>query len=94
MAYIRGTPPPPPWVAFIKLIMVNRDDKAFTVTTFEVKTVLRACLHGGRGPQDGDPPVHSISHMVTLTITLKRDQIKMRDYMDGYLTYLESPTSM
>ena len=40
MAYIRGTPPPPPpWATFIELIMGNRIDKAFTVTTFEVKTV-------------------------------------------------------
>ena len=83
--------------------MVNRDDKAFTVTTFEVKTVLRACLHGGGGPQDGE--VTRLGGVTRLSIqslkwsphlSCKRDQFKnKRLYGEvGYLTYLESPTSM
>ena len=44
---------------------------------------LTACLHGGGGPQIGE-----VTRLVTPPI-MKRDQIKMRDYMDRRVT---SPT--
>ena len=55
---------------------------------------LRACLHGGGGPQIGEVTCGGSPHL-----SGKRDQIKMRDYVDrwlptkvGSLTYLGSPT--
>ena len=57
---------------------------------------LRAYLHGSGEPQLGEVTCGGSPHL-----SCKRDQIKMRDYMDrrlptkaGYLTYLGSPTSM
>ena len=58
----------------------------------------RACLHGGGGPQIGEVTCGGSPHL-----SCKRDQIKMRDYMDRqvtppkrveYLTYMGSPTPM
>ena len=59
--------------------------------------ILRACLHGGVGPQIGE-----VTFGGSLHLSCKRDQIKMRDYMDrrvfstkaSYLTHLGAPTSM
>ena len=45
---------------------------------------LRACLHGGGGPQIGEVTCNGSPHL-----SCKRDQIKMRDYMDRRVT---SPT--
>ena len=45
---------------------------------------LRACLHGGGGPQVGEVTRGGSPHL-----SCKRDQIKMRDYMDRRVT---SPT--
>ena len=45
---------------------------------------LKACLHGGGGPQVGEVTCGGSLHL-----TCKRDQIKMRDYMDKRVT---SPT--
>ena len=52
----------------------------------------RAGLHGGGGPQIGEVTCGGLPHLSS-----KRDQIKMRDYMDRWVTpptYLASPTSM
>ena len=38
---------------------------------------LRACLHGGGGPQIGEVACGGSPHL-----SCKRDQIRMRDYMD------------
>ena len=38
---------------------------------------LRACLHGGGGPQIGEVTCGGSPHL-----SCKRDQIKMRDYID------------
>ena len=43
-----------------------------------------ACLHGGGGPQIGEVTCSGSPHL-----SCKRDQIKMRDYMDRQVT---SPT--
>ena len=60
---------------------------------------IRACLHGGGGPQIGEVTRGESPHL-----TCKRDEIKMKDYMDGQVTppkrvasstlYQGSPTSM
>ena len=42
---------------------------------------LRACLHGGGGPQIGEVTCGGSSHL-----SCKRDQIKMRDYVDRLVT--------
>ena len=42
---------------------------------------LRACLHGGGGPQIGDVTCGGSPHL-----SCKYDQIKMRDYMDRRVT--------
>ena len=46
--------------------------------------ILRACLHGGGGPYIGEVKCGGSSHL-----SCKRDQVKMRDYMDRRIT---SPT--
>ena len=59
--------------------------------------LLRACLHGGAwGPQIGEVTCGGLSHL-----SCKRDQIKMRDYVDRRVTHQsglpplpEVPTSM
>ena len=49
---------------------------------------LRACLHEGGGPQVGEVTCGGLPHL-----TCKRDQIKMRDYMDRRVTPPERVTS-
>ena len=51
---------------------------------------FRACLYKGGGPQVGEVTCRGLPHL-----TCKRDQIKMRDYMDRRVTPPErfsSPT--
>ena len=43
---------------------------------------LRACLHGGRGPEIGEVTCGGSPHL-----SCKRDQIKMRDYVDRRVTH-------
>ena len=43
--------------------------------------VFRACLHGGGGPQIGEVTCGGSPHL-----SRKRDQIKMRDYVDRRVT--------
>ena len=53
------------------------------------KNVLfRACLHGGGGPQIGEVTCGGSPHL-----SCKRDQIKMRDYMDRRVTPPKRVTS-
>ena len=49
---------------------------------------LRACLHSGRGPQIGEVTCGRSPHL-----SCKRDQIKMRDYMDRQVTPPKRVTS-
>ena len=44
-------------------------------------SVVRACLHGGWGPQIGEVTCGGSPHL-----SCKRDQIKRRDYMDRRVT--------
>ena len=43
---------------------------------------LRACLHGGGGPQIGEVTCGGSPHL-----SCKRDQIEMRDYVDRWVTH-------
>jgi len=61
---------------------------------------LRACLHGGGGPQEGE--VTRLGGVTLLSVqsliwsphlSCKRDQIKIRDYMDGRVTPPKPVTS-
>ena len=45
------------------------------------KDNLRACLHEGGGPQIGEVTCGGLPHL-----TCKRDHIKMRDYIDRWVT--------
>ena len=58
--------------------------------TFSVKNAIqfRACLHGGGGPQIGEVTCSGSPHL-----PCKRDQIKMRGYMDRPVTPPERVTS-
>ena len=49
---------------------------------------LRACLHGGGGPQIGEVTCGGSPHL-----SCKRDQIKVRDYMDRRVTPPKRVTS-
>ena len=49
---------------------------------------LRACLHGGGGPQAGEVKCGVSPHQ-----SCKLDQNKMRDYMDGWVTPPKRVTS-
>ena len=54
------------------------------------KKILRACLHGGGGPQIGEVTCDGLPHL-----SCKWDQIKMRDYMyrrDTPPKWVTSPT--
>ena len=46
-------------------------------------TSVRACLRGGGAPQVGEVTCGRSPHL-----SCKRDQIKMRDYMDGGLPHI------
>ena len=48
----------------------------------------RACLHGGGGPQVGEAKYGGSPHL-----SYRRDQIKMRDYMDKRFTPPKRVTS-
>ena len=51
---------------------------------------IRACLHGGEGPQIGEVTCSGSPHL-----SCKRDQFKLRDHMDGRITVpkqVDSPT--
>ena len=50
--------------------------------------ILRACLHGGGGPQVGEVTGGRSPHL-----SCKRDQIKMSDYMDKRVTPPKRVTS-
>ena len=47
----------------------------------DLTIILRACLHGGGGPQTGEVTCGGSSHL-----SRKGDEIKIRDYMDRQIT--------
>ena len=53
-----------------------------------VAILISACLHGGGGPQIGEVTCGGSPHL-----SCKRDQIKMRDYMDRRVTPSKRVTS-
>ena len=56
--------------------------------TFSNRLLLKACLHGGGEPQIGEVACGGSPHLSS-----KRDQIKMRDYMDRQVTPPKRVTS-
>ena len=54
----------------------------------EPAATLRACLHEGGGPRVGEVTCGGLPHL-----TCKRDHIKMRDYMDTWVTPPKRVTS-
>ena len=50
--------------------------------------LLRTCLHEGGGPQVGE-----VKYGGSSNLSRKRDQIKMRDYMDKQVTLPKRVTS-
>ena len=55
--------------------------EGFTEKISNVSPRLRACLPGGEGPQISEVTCGGSPHLAS-----KRDQIKMRDYMDRWVT--------
>ena len=54
----------------------------------------KACLHGGGGPQVGEVTRLSIKSLLWSShLSFKRNQIKMRDYMDWRVTPPKRVTS-
>ena len=53
-----------------------------------INSLVRACLRGGGGPQTGEVPCGASPHL-----SCKRDQIKIRDYMDRGVTPPKRVTS-
>ena len=53
-----------------------------------LSNILRACLHGGEGPQVGEVKYGGSPHL-----SRKRDQIKMRGYMEKRVTPPKRVTS-
>ena len=51
--------------------------------------MLRACLHGGGGPQIGEVTFSGSPHL-----SCKRDQIKMKDYKDRRVSPPKQVTSL
>ena len=60
----------------------------FHINSFAFSLALRACLHGGGGPQVGEVTRGGLPHL-----SCKRDQIKMRDYMGRQVTPPKRVTS-
>ena len=59
------------------------------ITDFrKVRGKFRACLHEGGGPRVGEVTCGKLPHL-----TCKRDDIKMRDYMDRQVTPPKRVTS-
>ena len=61
---------------------ISRPIRARAYVVISCAVVFRACLHGGGGPQMGDVTCGSSPHL-----SCKRDQIKMRDYVDRCVTH-------
>ena len=59
-----------------------------TVMFWWLQASFRACLHEAGGPQVGEVICDKLSHL-----TCKRDHIKMRDYMDRWVTPPKRVTS-
>ena len=55
---------------------------------FQLVFSVRACLHGGGGPQ-----VSEVTRGGSPRLTCKRDHIKLRDYMDRRVTSPKRVTS-
>ena len=64
-------------LAFLDLTVDNIQYDSYNIELSQ----LRACLHGGGGPQVGE-----VTRGESLHLSCKCDQIKMRDYVDRWVT--------
>ena len=75
------------WKSFslpVSYLLLSQYSTVLAKVVHDFATRLRACLHGSEGPQIGEVTCGGSPHLLS-----KRDEIKMRDYMDRRLT---SPT--
>ena len=81
------------WKSFslpVSAFLLSQYSTILAKVVHDFTTRLRACLHGSRGPQIGEVTCGGSPHLLC-----KRDQIKMRDFMDRGVTPLKrviSPT--
>ena len=69
--------------------MHTRDKDVYKIVPVPPSTApIRACLHGGGGPQIGEVTFGGSPHL-----SCKRDHIKMRHYMDRRVTQPKPVTS-
>ena len=66
---------------------LGQSERAHTILViykrcYQLYSSLWACLHGGGGPQIGEVTCPGSTH-----ISRKRDQIKMRDYVDRRVSH-------
>ena len=64
------------------LFSVNEGHGVFVHVISSSLLQLRACLHGGGGPQIGEVTCGGSPHL-----SCKRDQIKLRDFVDRRVTH-------
>ena len=62
-------------------ILVNNLEYLACYCLCPLSQILRACLHGGGGPQTGEVTCGGSPHL-----SCKQNQVKMRDYMDRRVT--------
>ena len=72
----------------VYLSLLQQKMSRYSLRVFWSLGPLRACLHGGRGPQVGEITCGGSPHL-----SCKRDHIKMRDYMDRQVTRPKRVTS-
>ena len=72
----------------VYLSLLQQKMSRYSLRVFWRLGPLRACLHGGRGPQVGEITCGGSPHL-----SCKRDHIKMRDYMDRQVTRPKRVTS-
>ena len=72
----------------VYLSLLQQKMSRYSLRVFWSLGPLRACLHGGGGPQVGEITCGGSPHL-----SCKRDHIKMRDYMDRQVTRPKRVTS-
>ena len=81
-------PPPPSWHGSSTGRALHRSSFIQLLFIYTAGNTLRACLHGGGGPQVGEVTCDASPHL-----SCKRDQIKMTDYMNRRITQPKRVTS-
>ena len=79
------------WKSFslpVSAFLLSQYSTVLAKIVHDLTTRLKACLHGGGGPQLGEVTCGGSPHL-----SCKRDQVKMRDYMDRWVTPPKQVTS-